>query len=264
MSLTRDGGPLSAKGAPPANYEIDGPRHRLLWGRFPRRVRGEVAGETVFDTETGHLLHESGLLPVLYVPERDVRFELLVPSDHHTHCPFKGDASYWHLEVGGHRVADAVWSYPEPIEGVPWLAGNYAFYWKSLDAWYDEGERVHRHLRDPYHRVDVRRGSRSVTVSVLGVEVARSERPWVLSETGLPSRVYVPREDVDFGPLAPSDTVTRCPYKGDARHWSFETGDALREDIAWSFEEPFDDAVRVAGAVCFSGDDVKVRFAPDR
>ena len=56
MTLTRAGGPLSAKRTPPANHEISGPAHRLLWDRFPRRVRGEVAGATVFDTDAGPML----------------------------------------------------------------------------------------------------------------------------------------------------------------------------------------------------------------
>lgn len=263
MTLTRAGGPLSAKRTPPANYEISGPAHRLLWERFPRRVRGEVAGATVFDTDAGQLLHESELEPVLYVPEADVRTELLVPSEHTTYCPFKGEASHWHLEVEGHRVADAVWSYPEPNEESRWLRGHYAFYWQSLDAWYDEAEQVHRHLRDPYHRVDVRTSSRPAVVTVLGEEVGRSARPLILSEIGLPNRVYIPREDVEFAMLTPSETVTHCPYKGDAQHWSFEREGVLREDVAWCYERPFEDAARVAGALCFEGDDVEVRLGPD-
>ena len=62
-------------------------------------MRAELAGVTVFDTIDGGLVHESNLLPVLYVPEADVDSGLLEPTDHRTHCPFKGDASYWSVRV---------------------------------------------------------------------------------------------------------------------------------------------------------------------
>lgn len=80
----------------------------------------------VLDTRRGRLLHESRLLPALYVPNDDVDTDLLQPTDHSTHCPFKGDASYWSI-VSGDRVAEnAVWGYPGPLDTAPWLAGHLA------------------------------------------------------------------------------------------------------------------------------------------
>ena len=261
MSLTIGGGPLTAKDPPDSNYEIEGPKHRILWGEFPRRVRAELAGETVLDTTAGRLLHESEMLPVLYVPKADVATELLEPTETTTHCPFKGDASYWSVRVGDRRAEDAAWGYPEPLPAAAWLDGHLAFYWDRLDAWYDEDERVFGHLRDPFHRVDVRPTDRRVSVRAGGETIAESSAAMVLSETGLPNRLYVPRDDVADGLLEPTGTHTHCPYKGDASYWTLRSGDASLEDAAFSYPEPLDDARRVAGYVCFLHDEVETQIA---
>ncbi len=161
MTLTRPPGPLAISPPAEANYTIDGPAHRLLLTPFPRRVRAEFAGVTVFDTLDGGLVHESNLLPMLYVPEVDVDTSLLEATDRSTHCPFKGDASYWSVRVGDRVAENAVWSYRRPIEVASWLRGRMAFYWNRLDRWLDEDEEVFAHLRDPFARVDVRPSSRA-------------------------------------------------------------------------------------------------------
>jgi uncharacterized protein (DUF427 family) len=262
MSLTHSPGPLA--GSPPAtvNYTIDGPKHRLLLHDFPRRVRAVFAGETVLDTERGALLHETALLPVLYVPMEDVRQDLLTPTDHSTHCPFKGDASYWSVRVGDRVAENAVWGYPEPLERAPWLAGRVAFYWDSMDAWYDEDEQVAGGLRNPYHRVDVRSSSRKVRVLVDGTAIAETTRPLLLSETGLPNRFYVPREDVRDDVLRPSETSTVCPYKGTAAYWSVRVGDTDLADAAWSYPDAADDATRAKGYLSFDHDGLTVEVSP--
>jgi uncharacterized protein (DUF427 family) len=258
MSLTRGGGPLVAKDPPPSNYEIDGPAHRILWGTFPRRVRGVFAEKTIFDTTAGRLLHESQILPVLYVPEADVATELLVPTDTSTYCPFKGDASYWSVKVGGRISDDAAWAYLEPNPESEWLRGHYAFYWDRLDAWFDEDEEVFKHLRDPYHRVDVRRSSRPVTVSAGGETIAESQSAMVLSETGVPNRFYFPMDDVRRDVLEPTDESTHCSYKGDARFWSVKVDGKTLENAVFAYTDPFDDARRVAGYVSFLHDEINV------
>src|SRR4051812_34787556 len=223
MSLTMASAPLSVHPAS-TNYTIDGPKHRLFFEAHPRRVRAVLAGRTVLDTVRGHLLHESNLLPVLYVPLEDLDASLLEPTDHHTHCPFKGDASYWSLRAGDRVAENAVWTYPEPLEAAAWLRGYAALYWDRVDAWYEEDDEVRGHLRDPYHRVDARPSSRRVQVVSGDAVLAESERPVLLFETGLPTRAYLPREDVR-AQLERSETRTRCPYKGCASYWSVRRPD---------------------------------------
>ena len=81
-----------------------------------KRIRAEVDGTVVADSGNVLVMRETRLPPVYYFPPTDVRSELLVPSDHRSHCPFKGDASYWHLKVGKRVIENPVWSYLEPFE----------------------------------------------------------------------------------------------------------------------------------------------------
>ncbi|MQA12018.1 MAG: DUF427 domain-containing protein [Pseudonocardiaceae bacterium] len=258
MTLTFSTGPLAAEPAGRVNYRIEGPAHRLLFDEFPRRVRAMFGAEVVLDTQDGKLLHETAYLPQLYVPDSDVRAELLTPTDHRTHCPFKGDASYWSVQVGDRTAENAVWAYPTPHEDASWLRGYQAVYFGAMDAWFDEDEEVVGHLRDPYHRVDVRDSSRHVRVLVGGQVVAETDRPKILSETGLPNRYYLPPEDVHRGLLEPSATHTVCPYKGTASYHTLRTSGGRVTNAAWSYPQPLDNALKVAGHLCFHGADIEV------
>ncbi|CAN5444433.1 hypothetical protein BH23ACT9_BH23ACT9_34580 [soil metagenome] len=101
--------------------------------------------------------------------------------------------------------------YPDPNEDAGWLRGYRAFYWDQMDAWFDEDEQVHGHLRDPYHRVDTRRSSRRVVVRCGEEVLAESSRPMVVSETGLPNRFYLPAADVRTELLTSSTTPDALP-----------------------------------------------------
>jgi uncharacterized protein (DUF427 family) len=256
MTLTLGGGPLASRPPETVNYRIDGPAHRLLWQPFPRRVRALLGRETVLDSSGAKLLHESNLLPQLYVPRGDLRQDLLEESGHTTHCPFKGDARYWHVRAGERVAENAVWSYPQPLPGADWLKGYLALYWSSMDAWFDEDEEVNGHIRDPYHRVDVRPTRRHVVVRAGGEDIADSRRAMLLSETGLPNRFYLPPGDVR-GELEPSATHTHCPYKGQASYRSLRTGDTVIRDAVWCYEQPLDEAVRIARRLCFLAEGIE-------
>ena len=221
---------------------------------FPRRVRATLGGVTVLDTTRGALLHESNILPRFYLPLADVRRELLERTDHSTHCPFKGDASYWTVRAGDRVAENAVWTYATPIDTAPWLEGLVSVYHEAMDAWFDEDEELPGHLRDPFHRVDARRSSRVVEVRAGDTLVARSERPVVVGETGLPIRLYVPREDV-LAEFRPTETTAVCPYKGVASYWSLDGV----EDAGWSYEQPLEAMEKARGNVCFDAEKVDVR-----
>jgi uncharacterized protein (DUF427 family) len=228
-----------------------GTPHTVRVEPLPRRLRAVFAGTVVADTTRGLYLFETGHLPVYYLPRSDVRFDLLEPSDRTTHCPYKGDASYWSLVVGDRRSDDAVWGYPSPVEGAPDIADHVAFYWNKVDAWFEEEDEVYVHARDPYKRVDVLRSSRHVQVLVGGEVVADSHRPHMLFETSLPTRYYLPKLDVRLDLLTPSPTVTACPYKGRATYWSIDVGDTHIDDVAWSYPAPIPELPKVEGLICF-------------
>ncbi|MDQ1374850.1 MAG: hypothetical protein QOJ09_2188, partial [Actinomycetota bacterium] len=133
-------------------------------------------------------------------------------------------------------------------EAVP---DHVAFDWGVMDSWFEEDEEVFVHARDPYKRIDALRSSRHVRVEVDGVVLAESDHPTILFETSLPPRYYLPKVDVRMDLLEPTDTVTRCPYKGQARYWSARIGDRLEQDIAWSYPSPFPESQPVMALVCF-------------
>jgi len=258
MSLTISSGPLAGHAPETVNYRIDGPAHKLLMQEFPRRVRAVFGGQTVVDTTRAMLLHETGLRPQLYVPLDDIRADLIQPTDHHTYCPFKGTASYWTVTAGGQVAENAIWAYPEPNEESGWLNGYAGLYWNAMDEWYDEDERVEGHIRDPYHRVDVRRSSRPVRFLLGEVVLAETTRPLLLSETGLPNRFYIAAADVRQDLLEESDTHTICAYKGTASYWTVSADGHKLADAVWSYPQATGDAAAVSGYLSFLHDDLTV------
>lgn len=264
MTLTLDSGPLATDPPASTNYRIDGPPHRILVQDHPRRIRIEFAGRTVVDTTAGRLLHESNLLPVFYVPFDEVAPDVLTRTEQTTHCPFKGDATYWTVTVDDQVAEDAVWGYvgqADRVEGfvdeasralAASLDGYVAFHLDRMDAVYEEDEQVLGHLRDPYHRVDTRASSRYVVVRFGNRVVAETHAPMAVFETGLPPRWYVPEADIDAD-LLESDTTTVCPYKGVATYRSMAHGPA---DIAFSYPDPLPEAQGLPGHWCFLGEQV--------
>jgi len=216
-----------------------------------RRIRATVGDETVADTTAAYVLFERDHLPVYYLPRTALCEQFLVESDHHTVCPRKGTASYFHLKVGDRLIENAVWYYPEPLEHLPELADLVALYWDKVDHWYEEDEEVFKHARDPYHRVDALRSSRHVQVVVNGEIVADTTRPTLLFETTLPTRYYIPKDDVRTDLLTPTSMASVCPYKGTASYWSLTVGDRTIADAVWSYPHPIAQCPGVEGLLCF-------------
>lgn len=90
-----------------------------------------------------------------------------------------------------------------------------------------------------------------VVVARDGTVLAETGSAVRLEETGCPPRWYLPREDVRMALLAASDTVTTCPFKGEASYWSYEPAGAEGADLAWSYEDPIDDVAAITGRLCF-------------
>lgn len=257
MALTVETAPFGRAPAGSFNFTYDAPAHVLYFEDSPRRVRAVVAGETVADSTSVKLLHETGLMPVYYFPVGDVRSDLLVSTTHTTNCPFKGDASYWTIRVGDVTRDNAAWGYPDPLPGAPPLAGHVAFQWDAIDEWWEEAERIHVHPRDPYHRCDVVASDRHVVVRVGGEVVADSRRPVMLFETSLPARFYLPEDDVRMDLLARTDTETSCPYKGTTTcYYTVEAGGQRLDDVAWVYDDPKPEVEGIAGLVAFHNEHV--------
>ena len=104
------------------------PDYRVDLEPSDRRVRVSAAGEVVADSTRTLIVRETKHDPVFYFPRDDVRFELLERTQHGSFCPFKGEASYWSVRIGGETLRDAVWSYEDPFEQVAGLKDYVAFY----------------------------------------------------------------------------------------------------------------------------------------
>ena len=106
------------------------------------RIRAEVDGIFVADSRRAIKLIERGHDDVYYFPREDVRMELLVPTDHTTHCPFKGNARYWSLQLEDHVLENAVWGYDEPYEEATEISGYVAFFADKIDSWWEDDHRI--------------------------------------------------------------------------------------------------------------------------
>jgi len=197
---------------PGGTFNFQPPEHVIYVDEFPRRVRAIKNGTTVVDSDRVKMVYETRTLPHYAFPRDDVTFDA-APDPH----------------VDGYVQ-------------VPW---------GDVDAWFEEEDEVFVHPKDPYHRIDVLNTSRPVRVSLDGQVLAESTGARILFEASLPSRYYLPPEDVRADLLEPSDTVTHCAYKGSARHWSARLGGELRADVAWTYDDPSPEVEAIRGRICF-------------
>ena len=122
---------MSANSAPGLKKH---PEHRIETKPAGVRVRVTFNGEVIADSRDAIRLDESKYAPVYYLPRKDVNMERLTRTTHSTHCPFKGDASYYTLSSGGRTVANAVWSYEEPYDEMSVIKERLAFYPDKVDS----------------------------------------------------------------------------------------------------------------------------------
>ncbi len=101
------------------------------------------------------------------------------------------------------------------------------------------------------HTITTEPSDARVQVVVGGVTLADSTRALLLHETGLPTRYYIPRDDVDMERLVPTDTKSTCPFKGEAVYWSARVGDTVVPDVAWSYPTPIPERADITDLICF-------------
>jgi uncharacterized protein (DUF427 family) len=221
-----------------------------------KRVRARIDGITVADSSDVIMVWEIPYYPTYYFPPSDVRMDLLTDSGETKRSPSRGTARLHDVVVASRKATHAarVWD-DATIEDV---AGYVSFDWASMDQWFEEDEEVYVHARDPYTRVDVLQSSRNVRVEIDGVTVAESDHARFLFETGLPARYYLPKTDVDFTLLTPTETATHCPYKGTARYWSVTVNGNTHDDVVWGYDAPFMESADIAGLVSFYNEKVDI------
>ena len=236
--------------------ETDERRGRIRIEPGAKRVRAYLGGQVVADSARPVLVWELPYYPTYYFPLADVRAELLDADDGVAHSPSRGDARTLGVRAGKNEAPGAALRYQDsPIEE---LRDLIRLDWEAMDAWFEEDEQVFTHPRDPYTRVDILPSSRHVRVDMDGVTVAESTSPRLLFETGLPARYYLPKTHVRLDLLIPTDTVSHCPYKGQAEWWSVRVGEQVYDDLAWSYPTPLPESQKIAGLIAFYNEKVDI------
>jgi uncharacterized protein (DUF427 family) len=114
------------------------------------------------------------------------------------------------------------------------------------------------------HTITITPSNLHVEVTLDGEKLAVSDRPVLLDETGLPTRYYLPKEDVRTELLQPTDHSTHCPFKGDASYWSAQVGDETHENLVWSYETPITQSEGITGLMSFWPGRVEVTVNGER
>ena len=113
--------------------KIPGPDHPIEIESNPSRVVVTVGGKVIADTVEALTLSEAGYAAVHYIPRRDVDMTALARSDHTTYCPYKDEASYFSIPIGGERSTNAVWTYETPFPAMAAIKNYIAFYPDRVD-----------------------------------------------------------------------------------------------------------------------------------
>lgn len=214
-----------------------------------KRVRARIGGVTVADSALVKMVWEIPYYPTYYFPIDAVRMDLMTDSGETERSPSSGTANLYDITVESRTIPQAarVWTESKIEE----LEGYVSFDWKSMDAWFEEDDEVYVHARDPHTRIDIVQSSRNIRVEVDGVTVADANNARFLFETNLPARYYMPKTDVHFEYLTPTDHTSMCPYKGTARYWSINTTGETHENVVWGYDAPFAESQQIAGFVSF-------------
>ena len=114
--------------------KIPGPDHPISITANPSRVVVTLGGQVIADSRNALTLREASYPPVQYIPIADVDPVLIARTDHSTHCPYKGDASYYSIPAGGNRSKNAIWVYETPHPAVAAIKDHVAFYPDRVDS----------------------------------------------------------------------------------------------------------------------------------
>ncbi len=254
MGLAWQQGPL-APGAV-GRFLVNEPLpRRLLYAEPLRRRMRVMFGRTwIADSEDVVLLHEPARYPVAYFPQDDIAHGFLHPAEHTTEHPELGATAWYAVRHDDRDAPRAAWEHTALPGFAEILQGRVAFAWHAMDAFYEEEERILGHAADAYHRIDIRRTARNLTVYAGDHLVADTTEPLVLFESGFAPRWYVPRTDVVPGALTPVERQTFCPYKGLCSY--YDVNGVSR--AGWSYHEPYREVDRISNHVSFEPDKVTV------
>lgn len=218
MTLVAGRGPLSTK---PAGWFSPPLGGAVVYVEpHPRRIEAFVGDTRKLDTELALMVHRAGH-PLSYAFPRDVVGDL-------------------------------------PHEPVPEAPGYVAVPWNAVDVWVEEGRTLVHYPPNPYHRIDCRPTRRGLRVQLGDAVLVDTDDTMIVFETALDPRLYVDPTHVRMDLLCGSETTTYCNYKGTATYWSAVVGDAVIEDVAWSYPDPPPESLPIKGFLSFDAARVDV------
>jgi uncharacterized protein (DUF427 family) len=213
VSLTTARGPLGPD--PAGRFSAPLPPDLVYVEPHPRRIQAVAGGRVVLDTERAMIVHRPGRT-LTYAFPRD--------------------------EVAG-----------LPSEPEPAAPGYVTVPWDAVDTWIEEGRELVHYPPNPYHRVDCRPTSRRLRVDAAGATLVDTDDTTIVFETGHAPVLYVDPTRVRTDLLRRSDTASYCNYKGWATWWTAIVGDAVIEDVAWSYDDPPPESLPIARCLAFDG-----------
>jgi len=132
--------------------KLPGPDHPITIAANPKRVRVLYEGHLIADTPRALVLREANYPAVQYIPREDAAMDFIAPTDHHSHCPYKGEASYYSIVRDGRIAENAVWSYEDPFPAMTAIKGHLAFYPNQVEI--EELEMAGEDIRDIVEHTD--------------------------------------------------------------------------------------------------------------
>jgi uncharacterized protein (DUF427 family) len=241
----------------------------LRYEPIDKRIRGMLGGEVVVDTQRALLVWEpKRVVPSYAVPGEELIGIATALGEATAEDPRDGEAAGAGPRLGDRPVYDPTIPFAvhttggEPLDirvgdlerraaafrlHDDVLEGYVVLDFTAFDTWYEEDELNVSHPRDPFHRIEIVHSRRHLRVEREGQLLAETAEPYLLFESLLPVRYYLPAHDVVAGVLQPSATRTACAYKGQAVYSSL----ASEKDIAWSYHEPLREASEVRDRVAF-------------
>lgn len=222
-----------------------------------RWVRVKMDGETIADSKNALLFLDWNInFPTYFFPQRDINMDLLQSSV--LSASLKENFLHWSVQSGDMIADNAAWGFSQPPQGMEALQDYITFRWEKPISWFVEEEEMFVHARDPHKRIDVLASSRHIEVKVEGETIADTRRPHLLFETFLPTRYYIPQEDVRMDLLQESTTTSGCAYKGFANYYSVKGKNQLVEDIVWTYPNPNPEYFKIEGLLCFYNEKVDI------
>src|SRR5690348_1853659 len=158
MGLSWQQGPLGRN--PNGQFLVPGMPHRVLYAEpLRRRMRAELGGRTVVQSDDAVLLFEPGRYPVAYFPIDAFADGPLRPIDHRSNHPELGVTAWFEIVCGDGRAPRGAWQHVGLPDHAAILESKVALAWRAMDGFYEEDDRILGHAADPYHRIDIRRTS---------------------------------------------------------------------------------------------------------